>query len=175
MSKVHESQVDKVRPNMKVGIRVDAFTGEFLSGAVADVSPLPDTANFFNAGTKVYTTHVRIDHPPAHLRPGMSAQAEILISELDNVLGVPTQAVLRYDGKDHVAVKKPGGGFEWRAVALGISNGEQVEVKEGIKSGEAVIKNPISLMSEPEKREKFGFPPSATLPASPKFPAKPAS
>ena len=83
---------------------------------------------------------------------------EILVNELDDVLCVPVQAVLSYDGKDHVAVKKPGGGFERREVVLGISNEHLVEVKEGIQSGESVILNPVSLLSEEEKREKFSTP-----------------
>ena len=55
-------------------------------------------------------------------------------------------------------MKKPGGGFEWREVVLGISNEKDVEVKEGLRSGEAVILNPIALMSEEEKRAKFSTP-----------------
>ena len=84
----------------------------------------------------------------------MTAQVEILVTELDDVLSVPVQAVLRYDGKDHVAVKKPDGGFEWRDVDLGISNDKLVEVKHGIQSGEIVAFNPLSLMSDEEKRAK---------------------
>ena len=47
-----------------------------------------------NRGIKVYTTHVRIDNPIPGLRPGMTAQAEILVTELDDVLSVPISAVL---------------------------------------------------------------------------------
>src|SRR3954470_2239738 len=53
------------------------------------------------------------------LRPGMTAEVEILVTELDNVLSVPIQALLLFDDKTHVAVKKPDGGIEWREVTLG--------------------------------------------------------
>ena len=56
---------------------------------VESVAPLPDPANSVIRNIKVYTTKVRIDHSPAGLRPGMTAQVDILVSELDNVLSVP--------------------------------------------------------------------------------------
>ena len=69
-----------------------------------DRSPArPDS--FFSSDIKVYTTHVTIDKGLPGLRPGMSAQVEILVTELDNVLSVPVQAIIEFKGKDHVAVK----------------------------------------------------------------------
>ena len=94
------------------------------------------------------------------------------------MLSVPIAAVLQQDGKylSTVAVKKPDGGFEWRDVALGASTGdgsnEQVEVKEGLKSGESVILDPISLLSEEEKVAKFKASKRPTPPASKQAPSK---
>jgi RND family efflux transporter MFP subunit len=152
--KVHESMVDRVSNGLPVKVMVDAFPEEVLTGVVTEVAPLPDAANFFNADVKVYTTRVRLDRTLPGLRPGMTASSEILIKELDDVISVPVRAILTFDGKAHVAVKKPGGGFEWREVTLGIANDEVVEVKEGLRSGEAVALTPIDLMSEYEKRQK---------------------
>ena len=159
-TKVHESQVDKLAPNMKAKVRVDAFADQLFNGVVLDVAPLPDPGPFYSQSIKVYTTHIRIDDPIPNLRPGMTAQVEILVTELDAVLSVPVQAVLHDNDKyyDYVAVKKPGGGFELRDVELGMANEESVEVKAGIRSGEAVILNPIDLLTEEEKRAKFSTP-----------------
>jgi multidrug efflux pump subunit AcrA (membrane-fusion protein) len=77
---------------------------------------------------------------------------EIFVNERDNVLSVPVEAVARFDNKDHVAVKKPDGGFEWREVTLGLTNEQQVEVKQGIQSGELVAIRPGDLLSEEQKR-----------------------
>ncbi len=57
-TKVHESQIDKLVPGMKAKIRVDAFANEVWNGTVHDVSPLPDSTNFFSSDIKVYTTKV---------------------------------------------------------------------------------------------------------------------
>jgi HlyD family secretion protein len=159
-AKIREAWVDKLVPGQKAKVRVDAFADGVLDGVVLDVAPLPDPMRFNGSGIRVYTTHIRIDNLIEGLRPGMTAEVEVLVTELDNVLSVPIESLLVYDGKyyDIVAVKKPGGGFEWRDVILGTGNEKFVEIKEGIRSGEAVILNPISLMNEEEKRAKFSTP-----------------
>ena len=151
-TKVHESQVDKLSKGMTATIRVDAFANELFDGTVIEVNPLPDATSFRSSDIKVYTTKVKIDQHLPELKPGMTAQVEILVSELDNVLSVPVEAIVRYDDKDHVAVKKSDGGVEWRELALGQSNDRYVEVKQGIKSGESVVIKPLPLLSEEQKR-----------------------
>ena len=158
--KLPESIVDRIEPNMKARIRVDAFPDEVLTGTVRDVAPRPDRSDFNKSGIKVYPTHVEIDQTTArpssrHDRAGRDSSS--MSSTTCSACRI--KAVLAYDGKYHVAVKKPGGGFEWRDVSLGLANDEQVEVWEGIKSGETVIVNPITLMSEEERKAKLGDPP----------------
>ena len=106
----------QARPDRKAKVRVDAFPDEVFDGVVQDVAPLPDPGTFFNQDIKVYSTHVRIDRPIPSLRPGMTAEVEILVNEIDDVLLVPIEAFLVHEGRyyDSVAVRKPGGGFEWR-------------------------------------------------------------
>ena len=159
-AKVKEANIDRVRPGQRVRIKVDAFSNETLTGAVVRVSPLPDANTFFEKSTKVYATRVRIETGLRGLRPGMTAEVEIPIVELDDVLSVPCKAVLHFDDKDRVAVKGPGGGFEWRDVTAGETDGTSVEIKQGLRGGESVILDPAALMSEAEKRAKFGVPAS---------------
>jgi RND family efflux transporter MFP subunit len=157
-TKVHESMIDRITPGLPARIRVDAFADAVLTGTVQEVAPLPDPNSFFSSDIKVYTTRITIEDAPSTLglRPGMSAQVEILVTELDNVLAIPLQAILEYKNKDHVAVKNPNGYERDRIVKLGISNDRLIEVKEGLKPGDVVALNPIALMSEEEKREQFG-------------------
>jgi len=160
-AKVKESNVDRVAPGQKVRVTVDAFADLVLTGVVDTVAPLPDprSAGQAPAEPKVFTTLITLDKVTSGLRPGMTAQAEFLVKEFDKLLTVPTSAVLHFDGKDQVAIKKPEGGFEWRQVTLGLANEELSEVKEGIKSGDIVIETPLKLMSAQERFEKFGQPP----------------
>jgi RND family efflux transporter MFP subunit len=154
-TKVHESQIDRVTKGLKARIRVDAFPGEELEGTVDSVAPLPDTANFFNSDVKVYTTQVSIDKPNASLRPGMTAQVEILINEIDNVLAVPVQAVLQMGGKDY-AFKKSDTGWDKTEITLGDTNDQLIEIKNGLTDGSDVALAPMNLLSDAEKRDLVG-------------------
>ncbi len=165
-TKVHETVVDQIRPGMRAKVRIDAFRDQKLSGVVKTVAPRPDARSRIVGGPKVYSTLVEIENGSPNARPGMTAQVAILVTNLDDVLTVPVKAILAFDGKDHVALKKPDGGFGWREVELGVSNGKIVQVKQGLKSGDDVILDPLSLMSEAEKRQKLGSPPTPTKPAS---------
>jgi RND family efflux transporter MFP subunit len=150
-AKVREAEIDKIIPKMKVKIRVDAFPDQLLDGTVLDVAPLPDPGNFFNNNIKVYTTHVKIPNPLPGFRPGMTAQVEILVTELDNVLSVPIPSVIRLDSKHHVFVKKTSGGLELRQVELGVTNGERIVVKQGLQSGETVMFDPLPLLTREQR------------------------
>jgi HlyD family secretion protein len=172
--KVHESMVDRVvtawkTTGLKARVTVDAFPDETLTGVVTEVAPLPDPVSNITADAKVYSTRVKLDKSPAGLRPGMTARAEMLITQLDSVLAVPVQAVFMSNGKEHVSVKTPNGRFEQRVVTLGVSDDKVVEVKQGLKAGESVALNPIALMSAEEKRALTIQP---TPPEPPKAKAK---
>src|SRR5262249_50213533 len=136
-TKVHESMIDRLAKGLRARIRVESFADEILPGEVESVAPLPDPSSCFSSDVKVYTTLVTIEKGLSGLRPGMSANVEILITELEDVLSVPVQSILQYGGKDHLAIRTENG-YVWRDVKLGISNDKHVEVKEGLKAGEVV-------------------------------------
>jgi hypothetical protein len=146
--------IKNITTGLSARIRVDAFPNQPLTGTVESYQPLPDPSSFFNSDVKVYTTLVAIQNGHSGLRPGMTAQVEILVTQLDDVLTVPIQSILEFKHKDHVYVISPDGPKR-REIKVGISNEKFVEVKEGIKEGEYVAMNPTSLMTEAEKREAF--------------------
>ncbi|MGO8898731.1 MAG: efflux RND transporter periplasmic adaptor subunit, partial [Isosphaeraceae bacterium] len=146
-AKVPEARIASVRPGQKAYIQVDSFPGEVYTGTVVNVAPLPDPGSILRPrDASVFTTMIKLDKGSKSLRPGMTARAEILIGERDDVLTVPTSSVLRMGGKNHVAVKKTGGGFEWREVVLGDARGSGVEVKQGLKPFELVALKPDELI-----------------------------
>ena len=158
-AKVQELMIGQVTRGQTARVKVDAFPGETFAGVVEDVAPLPDPSTFFNDGGKVYTTRLSITKGRPGLRPGMTAKVEILVANLDDAISVPVGAVVRYDDKDHVAVKTAGGGVEWRDVTLGLTNGKAVEVKEGLKVGESVAPEAGPHLSEDQKRKIAASPP----------------
>ena len=154
--KVPEAAIAHVVPNMKARVKVDAFPNEILDGVVTEVAPLPDPAHG-GLVRSAYTTRIRIGGGHPNLRPGMTAEAEIIVADRDDAIGVPAGAVVRYDGKDHVAVKTPDGRVEWRDVVLGGSDGSTVEIKQGLRPGDQLILDPRPLLTD-EQRARMKMP-----------------
>ena len=61
------------------------------------------------------------------------------------VLAVPRSAIQRVDGRSVVFVKGDSG-FERRIVELGVSTGDQIEVRRGVKAGELVASDGAFLL-----------------------------
>ncbi|MBX7165814.1 MAG: efflux RND transporter periplasmic adaptor subunit [Pirellulales bacterium] len=134
---VHESQVKRVKPGQKAAIRVDAFSELVLEGTVKQVSPLADsTHSWMSGGVKEYTTIVTIDKmPDAALKPGMTAEVEILVNQLSDVVLAPVQAVTERQ-RQHYAYVLVNGRLERRQVSIGDANERQVEIVAGLAPDE---------------------------------------
>ena len=66
---------------------------------------------------------------------------------------MPAGAVVHYGDKDHVAVKTPDGRVEWRDVVLGLSDGSNREVKEGLRCRRQVILDPSPFLNDDQRAE----------------------
>jgi membrane fusion protein (multidrug efflux system) len=71
--------------------------------------------------------------------PGMGATVRIEAGVAENVLVVPVTAVQGAVQKGNVWVVGTGGAQAERAVTLGLTDGEQVEVRDGLSEGEQVL------------------------------------
>ncbi|MFP6583125.1 MAG: efflux RND transporter periplasmic adaptor subunit [Candidatus Hydrogenedentota bacterium] len=136
---IHESNVKKVSVGQMVSVEMDAFPGRILEGEVVKVAVLADSANaFMNPDLKVYPTDIRIDGTHDWLRPGMSAQIEILIEKLTDVLYVPIQAVT-YEGDKNICYVLKNGNTVKRIVTPGSFTEAFIEIKDGLEEGEEVL------------------------------------
>lgn len=93
---VDETDVVSVRPGQTTKVRVDAWQDSVLTGVVTTVGMsgrrgVSGTAQ--QQGTN-FEVRVRITQPPEGLRPGMSADIEVLTGERDSALVVPIQALV---------------------------------------------------------------------------------
>jgi multidrug resistance efflux pump len=144
---VHETEVDKVRPDQPATIVMDAFPDRVLEGVVTEVAPLPDQQRgFLNPDLKVYKALVRIDGTHDFLKSRMSCKVQILVEQLEDVIIIPIQVVSNRVGKKVVYVITPGGHQE-RVVRTGLFNDTFVEIIKGLEAGEEVMLNP-PLFSE---------------------------
>ena len=135
---IHESLVSKVKPKQPAAIRIDSYPGVPFLGSVKSVAPLAESG--YRVTSKNYKTIITIDEIPedASLKPGMTAQVELLIGYYPDVIVVPVQAVASHNDNKYVYKKMPDGEFERTAVKTDRSNISFLEITDGLGEGDEV-------------------------------------
>ena len=142
---INEVDVVKLKKDQDVKIGFDAIRGIVYRGKVRRISP----SGAEEDNLVVYPVEVEILSPDDRIRPGMTADLDIIIEEADNVLSIPKQAVMSKDGQSMVLVKERGKVVP-KPVITGISDEIKTEIKKGLEEGDTVL---IS-------REQGGFNPA---------------
>ncbi|HUU91922.1 MAG TPA: hypothetical protein VM238_12025 [Phycisphaerae bacterium] len=136
--RLHESVVKQASLDAPAFATIDAMPQNRLTGKVTKIGVMPDRQNsWLNPGLKTYPTEITLDSTPPGLKPGMSAQVEILVDTRDDILQVPISAVHVDKGFQVVYVKTPAG-VETRRVEVGLSSDQAVEIASGLAEGDEV-------------------------------------
>ncbi|MBC8429653.1 MAG: efflux RND transporter periplasmic adaptor subunit [Dehalococcoidia bacterium] len=138
-AEVDEIDVPEVKLEQKAVISVDALPDEQFEGVVTSICPL----SIEEAGVILYKVKVSLDVLEGFgLKAGMSATADIIIDERSNVLLVPDRSIER-DSQGNPVVKvmvnEQIEQIEERPVVIGISDGFQTEIVDGLDEGEVVV------------------------------------
>src|SRR6185503_12369474 len=136
--RVHESHVLQIRPGLEAYVTIDSLPDRRFKARVTKVAVLPNSQDrWMNPNLKVYSTDVLIEDELPDLKPGASARAEIIVTNLLSALTVPLQAVTTVKGKqvcylqrDNALVQVP--------VTVGNFNDQFIEVRSGLKEGDQV-------------------------------------
>ncbi|RAL21010.1 efflux RND transporter periplasmic adaptor subunit [Lujinxingia litoralis] len=143
--------VDRERLVLSVGVP-EAYVGRLreVSGAwfqldnVPDVIEVPRSALIaigteLDEESRTLPVRFRIDNGSRELFAGMKTRAHLIVEEPREAIAVPLTAVVDDSGTDVVFVQTGGETFERRAVRLGIRDGNDVEIVEGVHPGEWVV------------------------------------
>jgi RND family efflux transporter MFP subunit len=147
---VHESKVEQIERGMRARVRI---LERDLSGTVTSVASQPESTSFFQASVKEYATTVRIDGQPEGLRPGMTAEVEIRVADLKDVLALPVAAIVEQRGRFYCWVETPDE-MQRRSLTLGHSNDEFVEIRDGVSAGEKVVLNPRAFVKDARRTKE---------------------
>ncbi|OGO36730.1 MAG: hypothetical protein A2147_01185 [Chloroflexi bacterium RBG_16_57_8] len=141
---VDEIDVVGVSLGQKTLVEVDALPDLKIEGQVSFINLLPD----LQSGVVVYATRIGFITPDGTgLRVGMSAGAEIIIAERTNVLIVPDRAIGRNERGQNVVIVMIGDQPQEKEIAVGISDGIQIEVLSGLQEGETIVVERASQQS----------------------------
>ncbi len=116
--KINESRITLIGEGMPVRISVDAIPGLQLKGRVKKVNRYAEPSSFFSSSIKEYAVYIEIDDPPENIRTGMTAEVQIFVAQLDDVLQIPIQGLYEHGNNMYTMVQRGPNSFEtmlfWR-------------------------------------------------------------
>lgn len=162
-AEVGETEVVRMRVGQPAKIKVDAVQDFEYLGQVAEIGSSA-TAKAGSSGLRYFTVKVALRNADERLRPGMTAQVDIITESAKSVLSVPVQSVVeRVPGQkgkaaandDDPDAKKLKYVFavekdktKMLQVTTGINNATHVAIASGLKEGESVVTGPFRLFKK---------------------------
>lgn len=143
---VHESVVKRLKEGQTANVTLPNQT---LKGVVSSVASVTRPAGWWTGNEVRYDTMVALP-PEKGLRPGMSAEVEVVIATHRDVLTIPVAAIVEIEDESYCWVVTPEG-TKQRKIVLGDTNDVFTIVKEGLEEGDEVALNPHAFVKIPTK------------------------
>lgn len=134
---IPESDIVKVSAGDSCDITLDAFpSNKIFKGTVASVYPAENIIE----GVVYYKAKVVFNSEEENVKPGMTANIDILTDKKENVIIIPSRFIEEKGGKYFVNVQKTDGLVEEREIIRGLRGfSGEVEVVSGLEEGEKVV------------------------------------
>ena len=157
---VDETDVPSVKVGQRATVTIDAYPNKTFPGLVTEVASSPIKRNGVSASTTEavnFEVKIQIENPPAGVRPGFSASANIITGTRPKSLAIPIQAL--------VVREKPGstpgkpldeegvfaienGAVKFHPVKTGLSGDSNIEIVSGATEGEQIVTGPFRALRE---------------------------
>ncbi len=132
---IDEVDAPAVKVGQRAAITLDAFPGQRFPGFVRRVAPY---VLDLEKQARTVEIEAEIENPEAwNLLPGYSADVEVTLENRENVLRIPTQAVI--EGRRVLVLDSGSGRLASRDIERGVANWEFTEVRTGLEAGELVV------------------------------------
>ncbi len=142
-AQIYEKDIPKLAGSPAATFATSVYPGAEFKGKVTFISQTVDE--------KTRTIFVRASIPNAggKLKPEMFGELKIPVTQSVKTIVVPADAVINDNGNYYVFIRKEGNTFEKKDVKLGIKDGNNVEITDGIKvKDNVVVKGAFYLKSE---------------------------
>src|SRR5215216_7638386 len=138
---VPEQAIATVRPGQSVSVSVSTYPDRSFAGRVARVSPN------VSAQSRTLTVEAEVDNGENLLKPGQFATIRVLMAQSDPAVLVPARAV-RTDGTTARVYVIQDGVARERLVATGRQDGDLIEIKGSIASGDLVATSNVEQLAD---------------------------
>jgi multidrug efflux pump subunit AcrA (membrane-fusion protein) len=138
---IPEQAIPEISVGQSVSVTTSAWPDKNFSGRIARVSPNVTPAS------RTLTVEAEVENSSGALKPGQFATVRILQSRAQPAVLVPARAVRSESGINRVFVIKDGHAQE-RLVQLGQTEGDLVQIKNGISGDEQVATSNIEQLAD---------------------------
>lgn len=135
VAEVPEADIGQISPGQTVEIQADAFPEKTFKGEVRLIAP----EAIERQNVTVFQVRVRLLTGQGQLRSNMNTDVAFLGNQLSDALVVPAVAVVTQGGETGVLVPGEEKRIQFRPVTLGPQVGQQIQVLEGLESGDRVF------------------------------------
>ncbi len=134
---IPEADIAKVEIGDTASITLDAYGSDVVFATnVAFIDP----AETVIEGVSTYKTTLLFTKEDVRIKPGMTANIDILTAEKDNVVAIPQRAVISDKGEKNVKVLNESGDIAIKSVDVGLRGSDGIiEIVKGINVGDKVI------------------------------------
>lgn len=143
---VHESVIDRMKTGMAANVTLNRKP---VSGQVSYVASVAQPAGWWTGNVVKYDSVVSLPNLSG-LRPGMSAEVEVIFGQYPEALAIPANACVESSDGFVCWVKKNGQVLR-RELDLGDGNEMFIVVRSGLQSGEQVILDPLTHLPEAQQ------------------------
>lgn len=140
---VHESVIDRMQTGMDANVTLNRNP---VAGQVSYVASVAQPAGWWTGNVVKYDSIVSLPNLSG-LRPGMSAEVEVIFGRYPEALAIPANACVE-SGDGFVCWVKKNGLIQRRELDLGDGNEMFIVVRSGLQSGEQVILDPLTHLPE---------------------------
>lgn len=131
---INEAEFNKVKPGMKVIVRLDALPSVPFNGVIKEISKICFTRD----KEKVFNVIVEILGSDLRLKPGMTVSCEYILYETDKGLFVPNSCLQKEKGHSYISLKR-GGSSRKVEVQCGSSNANHTIITGDVKPGQKLV------------------------------------
>jgi Cu(I)/Ag(I) efflux system membrane fusion protein len=132
-AEVPEALAAQVRPGNTVEARTPAVSGAVFKGKVSAI--LPEV----NPATRTIKARIELANPGGQLVPGMFATVSFAPAARNDILLVPSEAVIQTGKRSVVVVAQGDGKFAPVDVEVGLESNGQTEIRKGLQAGQKVV------------------------------------
>jgi multidrug efflux pump subunit AcrA (membrane-fusion protein) len=132
-----EADTAKIKPGQAAKVEFESL-GQQLTARVIRLDAIETVV----ANVVTYTVTLLLDKKLEEIKPGMTGNVDVIISQKQNVLRLPVTAINPRNGRATVQVLKPDGKQETRQVSTGLKGDDDIEITSGLDAGDKVVVTP---------------------------------